>query len=526
MKSFELRMSALVLLTLSAVAIFFSGCTTLSQPGAAVPLESPVPRSDMGKCGDGVCDAIESHNHVCSLDCGGESQIQMATPRFPTGNVPFPQNHPQLGNQIQSTVDTASNTLPPVLISSDPDSPFGITTLSSIDKTISFASDLGAKTVRLAGPQAIAWDRIKKQGWPENDKMIGQLYKNGIEISVVVLGGDPAATEELDDYSQFISEMAERYDGDGKADAEGSPVVAYFEIDNEPDLAEPNERSPWKGTLNETKDYALVLQTAYKAIKSANPSAKVAIAGMSSDEKINLRYYEAILGELDKLKDNGDDKFFDVFNFHYYETYEKYMVDGIANINEVLSKYGYSGTPLIVTEVSTYSGQTMFGGINQGLPYQTEAQQAEGMIKRYVYAEAHGVERLYWFMTHADNPLSSTTGSKLLAYYTYKKMAEELGNSDWNNVQVIQEAGGIHIYKFTKGDKPVFVAWNDNNETRDVQIDGLTAASAKITESIPKYETGKEMTDYNAAFNTRIESVQSGKITIGLKDVPVFIEEE
>jgi hypothetical protein len=44
----------------------------------------------------------------------------------------------------------------------------------------------------------------------------------------------------------------------------------------------------------------------------------------------------------------------------------------------------------------------------------------------------------------------------------------------------------------------------------------------KITEAVPRYETGKEVTNYETAFNTETKKVNNGKLT--LKESPVFIE--
>ena len=49
-------------------------------------------------------------------------------------------------------------------------------------------------------------------------------------MSVVVLGENPASSNQLIEYSSFMKSLAERYDGDGIDDANGSPVVAYLEI--------------------------------------------------------------------------------------------------------------------------------------------------------------------------------------------------------------------------------------------------------------------------------------------------------
>ncbi|NOU16425.1 MAG: T9SS type A sorting domain-containing protein [Bacteroidales bacterium] len=418
---------------------------------------------------------------------------------------------------------------------SNQSSPFGITTLSTTSNTISFANEVGAKSVRLAGPQAIVWDRVKSQGWSENDKIINDLYNSGFEISVVVLGGNPVASGNLDEYSKFISEMAERYNGDGINDASGSPIVTYFEIDNEPDLYEPNENSDWHGNLSETKDYALVLKTAYEAIKSTSPNAKVAIAGEAFAAQNSKVYYDSILTELDKLKTNGDDRYFDVYNFHYYGFYYEYLANQISDVKSLLSKHGCSNVEIIVTETATYSGTSMFGGISNNMPYQSEEQQAESLVKRYVYSKANGIDKIYWYMQHAENGLSSSSGSKLLAYYSFKKMTDILEGSEWTNIVKIREdtVNNIFIYKFTKNGNPIYAAWWDyfnsigynSGDSMVVTISGLSSIAVMVIQAVPKYTSGINITDYNAAFVKNTENVQNSSVTFYIKEKPVFVEE-
>ena len=130
------------------------------------------------------------------------------------------------------------------------------------------------------------------------------------------------------------------------------------------------------------------------------------------------------------------------------------------------------------------------------------------------------------YMGLINNP-GNTDGlsHKKLSYYTYKKMVEVLEGSDWDNIQIIQEKDGVYIYKFIKNALPVWVAWNDNEAEKQVTISGLRSNQARITEAVPKLESGKDVTDYNGAFNTKNEKIKNGKITLIIKDIPVFIEE-
>jgi hypothetical protein len=80
-----------------------------------------------------------------------------------------------------------------------------------------------------------------------------------------------------------------------------------------------------------------------------------------------------------------------------------------------------------------------------------------------------------------------------------------------------------------KNGKPVWVAWwdyfDDSGTEKSITIYVGDINSVKITESVPKYETGKEVTDYSTAFNAETKTASGGKVTITLGESPVFVEE-
>ncbi len=455
--------------------------------------------------------------------------------------VPSPTPWPSLPIETSTSTPTPSPTDSVTTGDSD-NSPFGI--VDSVDN-YDLIKDIGITSIRYGGKDGVNWDGVegrypkdKEQfsGWKWPDNLFKETYDKGIEMSVVLAANEnPVKTNRLDKYSAFVSSAAERYDGDGINDSEGSPIVAYWEIENEPD---------WMGDIwkHYPKDYALTLKTAYKAIKSANPNSKVAIGSIA----IDVSYLEQVFIELEKLKESEDDISFDVFNFHFYGTSSEYGRDpidltkqigqdlaggpGLDQIKDLLTKYGYSNVGIIMTEVGTDSGVplTKTGVI------QTETEQATSLIKRYVYPVSNGVDRIYWLSIKYSKGLGESgyfvevalmdkNTYKKLAYYSYKKMVEVLNGSEWDNVQTIQESNDVYVYKFTKDGKPIWVAWNDNTESKTISLNIGNIKSVTITEAVPKYGTGEEVTDYNTAFNTESKNAQNEQITLTLKDIPVFI---
>ncbi|MFV9506297.1 MAG: hypothetical protein AB4911_17235 [Oscillochloridaceae bacterium umkhey_bin13] len=74
------------------------------------------------------------------------------------------------------------------------------------------------------------------------------------------------------DFADYVFAVVERYDGDGFADAPGSPRVAAWQIGNE-----PNAWETWPGTPAE---YGALLVAGYAAAKAADPTAIVATGGV------------------------------------------------------------------------------------------------------------------------------------------------------------------------------------------------------------------------------------------------------
>jgi len=459
-------------------------------------------------------------------------------------------------------------TKPAPMIGLYEDSPFGIhdPSVPEVD-SIEDVAATGAKWVRYAGRNGMVWDFIEPQkgvfNWTHHDRLYLETYRNNIKMNVVVLAynkldsGDREfgyIPKDMSWYLKFLQKAVERYDGDGVNDAPGSPVVDVWEIDNEPDLS-LNPIGP--GFKDTPQNYALLLKESYRVIKEANPNAKVAFAGLAGPKGIQ-RFFVPALDELEKIKDSPDDRYFDIAGFHwsgqFMGDYQKeilpkktyYFDKSVSEMKMEMEKRGYKDIPIWIGEMSYNDGQPF------DLPFlnkpRTEKEQASELLKRYVYSIAKGANKIFWTKltewsnfggagvnNYFDNvglihnPANDGKSHKKLAYYTYRRMVEVLEGSDWDNIQTIQETDGIYIYKFTKQGKPIWVAWNDNDEPKTVRItldDNIK--NLRITEAVPGYKTGKEVTDYSRAFNElqgRLLASYPVQLQFELGDSPVFVKE-
>ena len=295
----------------------------------------------------------------------------------------------------------------------------------------------------------------------------------------------------------------------------------------------------------------------YTAIKEVCPDCKVMIGGVPGVPPAE-QYITNFNAQYKPILEALQGQYVDIMDFHWYGAAKgdyrgaKLVYD---HIRSVLNENGFpSDLPIWITEMGAYSGYPATGNF----PEQTERQQALDYFKRFIYPLAFGVKKVFPAFGlmeglddtpgyYNDDYFDHTgliydglgagdlgLGLKKLGYYTYKKMTEILEGSDWNDIQTItiQESSDVYVYKFTKNGKPVYVAWWDYfndlsyaaGNTKQVSLTGLQSGSAVITETVPKFAAGAEVTDYSTAFKKSTLNVSNGSLTLNLGENPVFVE--
>jgi len=422
------------------------------------------------------------------------------------------------------------------------------------------AQELGVRWTR-SDVSGGLWRRIIEvekgsYNWLGADTVIMAAKKRGFHTLVRISPGtvwdlEPEAKgysgakfpTDIDGYRRFVRLGVERYDGDGVDDAPGSPRVDCWQIHNEPDGPGFWDDTPEK--------FAEFYRITYKEIKAADPDAIICPGGCATHQGIE-RFYAAFLADLGR----DGKRWFDFADFHFNQAWfwpseqgdYHGLIRAVKDFRTLLDRNGFDYAPIWITECGSYSGQPPAGGPfdegQRGLsPAITEREHAVDLVKRYILAISLGVKKIFWtgmlerfaeagdgYFAHTGliydgrfDPPGVKFGDRKLAFYAYKKMIEVLEGSNWKNVETIQEKDGIYIYKFTRNNKPIWVAWNDAPKEKQIAISGITSNQVKITEAVPKYESGKDVTDYNTAFETETKTVVDGQIIIKLKNNPVFV---
>src|SRR3990172_1666015 len=416
--------------------------------------------------------------------------------------------------------------------------------LSSIEMYSKVMAGIRVKWARIH----VIWDIVEPQkgrfDWTGYDAIVKSAEKDGINLLAVIApiaqwdqqnyyapGAYTPRTEaeigrkkpyDMKAYRAFVKKLVDRYNNDGIEDMPGlRHGIKYWEVMNE--VEEPRF---FDGTV---MDYAEILKTTFSAIKESDKGAHVLLAGIMDqiEKKANENYHSWF----DNILAIGMEDYFDITNYHMYQMYFK------RNSSYYKS---HSSKPLWITETGIPS--------EGNLPYKlSEAIQAQEVIKRSVLGIASGAEKVFWHKLvdakYSDSPSMGVVKEDFtpkLSYFTYKKLIEVLEGSDWKNIKTIKEvqndAYGLFLYKFTRNGKPVYVGWFDCFDEQkcsvmriDLRADlafDRVVKTVKITEAVPRYESGKEVKDYKIAFNTETKPVQDGKITIILKEIPVFVEEQ
>jgi len=338
------------------------------------------------------------------------------------------------------------------------------------------------------------------------------------------------------DYIKFVKTVVRRYKG----------LVNYWQTQNEPVFITVREDIE-RGNINlDYSGFSHIQEITYNAIKEVDPLAKVALGGLAGGHVFDMQMH-VLKNELEgffiPLLIRLKGKYVDIFDIHFYGEYEQDWLHDWKKekviydiIRRELDRNGFNNTEIWITEIAVPS-----------VPY-GEREQAIALVKRFIYPLSFGVKKIFWWnMIEGEYPLLALRPSnnhglvydglgendpgyavKKLSYYTYKKMVEILDGSDLSDVQAIQELDNIYIYRFRKNSKVILVAWNESAGPKQVDISGFasTTTLARITESVPRYGTGKGVVDYNSVFRVTESKIKLGRLGILLSDIPVFIEEE
>jgi len=321
--------------------------------------------------------------------------------------------------------------------------------------------------------------------------------------------------------------------------------VKWFEVDTEPDGI--------GGWFDDPAGYAALLNVSREVVRSECPDCRTVFGGLSGWmrdlETKPAEFLDAVLaagGTFDALE----------LKLHHVSakqyTFLKTKLDATC---AVLAKHGIDCQAIpIFVETAMYDGDPGDPEpkpLLVDLPVQGEAEQAAGLVKTYVHGVAIGIDRIFWNLVVErtdwnrrpdgtvfgqnpfnhyglhQNPMNGDGRSgRKLAWYAYRKMVEVLEGSDWQAVETLRaEDGGVHLYRFVREGRPIWVAWTDGAAVA-VSIPVAGAWRTQATRSVPAYPSGSQVPQYDTAFDEWTPDASAGSVTLVVGDEPIFLRAE
>ena len=147
-------------------------------------------------------------------------------------------------------------------------------------------------------------------------------------------------------YEKWVSELVERYDGDGNGDMPNLPLkIKHWEILSKVDLEQFYKYKP--------TSYGSLLGLTYEAIKKSDPEAKVLIAASSSSEQKSLDFYKDIFASNPEFKN-----YFDIANTTANQDEPSYNSLNLEPYKAMLAESGIE-KPIWVTQVEAPDTQDL-----------------------------------------------------------------------------------------------------------------------------------------------------------------------
>lgn len=332
----------------------------------------------------------------------------------------------------------------------------------------------------------------------------------------------------MSEITEFLSAVAERYDGDGIDDTPRGATVNYWEMYNEPDNIGVPGAPNW-GDYG--AKYAEMLAAVYPAMKSANPNSKIVFGGLAYD------WWEETQGGpfrrtfLDDVLAVGGGANFDVMNFHSYPLFDGNWIAGgglegkvglLAKTNAVRAKLNEFGVskPVIVTEM---------GWHNNAPPDSPSSDEIQSryVVELFTQSFAAGLDfAMWWPLADIGGPYAYNSGLvtnsnppiRKQSFSIYVYMTKLFSTAKFTRIWSVNETGdpNIEVYEFDDStqNRNLYVAWLDPLKTTATRQMALTATSVIVRDFFGNAQTVTDAADGAA----------DGKVHVTVAGRPIYLE--
>ncbi|MBI2891188.1 MAG: beta-galactosidase [Nitrospirae bacterium] len=400
--------------------------------------------------------------------------------------------------------------------------------------------DVGVRWIR----RDISWDQIERNpgefDFEAQDAMVSDATAQGFSLIGLIGGGTPAwatqgphsdsirrprsnaegatsrgssqdgatyAPDDPEQFGRFAGQVARHYRG----------TVNHWEIWNEMNLAERFFRPRADPIL-----YARMLESAYREIKSADPTSVVSFGGLSSSDPLLYPDRPVPWGFLSDALERTPTlaSHFDALSIHPYTFLQTLSPEeaapGYGSLEALLTGArgalhggGAGDKRLWITEFGWPSYNDQTGPYGYGV---TELDQARFLVRAFVLAHAEGFERICWYTYGDDSGTARPEGENYFGlvrhsgepkpvYLAYRELARQLGASSFVRRLGPDEdiPSFARVYEYDEGGRPRLVVWAETAASGEIALPWNSRAAVEVislvpTETPPPYSTaGREV---------------------------------
>jgi hypothetical protein len=215
--------------------------------------------------------------------------------------------------------------------------------------------DGGAGTLRVN----LAWGSVQPgpdapYDWGHYDPVVLGAAQHGIRVLATVYSTPswaastpeiPPLGSSLPGFQDFVRAAAQRYGPDGtlwrQHPDEPKLPITDWQVWNE-----PNSPLFWKPSPD-AAGYLALLRAFHSAIKGVDPQARILLGGLFPTPSGGIRLDDFLTG----LYEGGGRRLFDAVAIHPYARTPRDAIDRVAQMRQVMTRFGDAEKPIWITEV-------------------------------------------------------------------------------------------------------------------------------------------------------------------------------
>jgi polysaccharide biosynthesis protein PslG len=233
------------------------------------------------------------------------------------------------------------------------------------------------------------------------DRIVRDASLHGIELLPVVTYAPPWARADPGElgsapadhlaYVAYLRLLVDRYGPDGRFWAENPGLprrpIRTWQIWNEPHV-----QYQWSPQEDWERRYGALLRASYRAVKQADPGARVVLAGIAN----------ASWELLESMYDRGGIRgYFDVMAVHYYERNSHEFVEVSRRVRATLNAHGGRRVPIWWTEAGASASAGRIDSPPNDHFQTTDRGMARHLTRTYKYLVGQRrrfrIQRVYWY---------------------------------------------------------------------------------------------------------------------------------